>query len=102
MRIVVVGTSGSGKTTFARALSARLGLPCIEIDALNWRAGWYDLSRSDPQEFVRLVTDAIVADSWVMDSAYSLVRDLVWQRATHLVWLVTSAVCSCFGCFSAR
>jgi len=55
MRISVVGTTGSGKTTLARALSAQLGLPYIEMDALNWQAGWRDLSRSDPEEFVRRV-----------------------------------------------
>ena len=59
----------------------------IEMDALNWQAGWRDLSRSDPEEFVRRVTVAIAPDAWVLDSAYGLVRDLVWQRATHLIWL---------------
>ena len=29
----------------------------------------------------------IAPDTWVLDSAYGLVRDLVWRRATHLVWL---------------
>ena len=48
MRIAVVGTSGSGKTTLAKALAAQLALPYIELDALNWQAGWRDLSRNDP------------------------------------------------------
>ena len=61
MRISVVGTTGSGKTTLARALSAQLGLPYIEMDALNWQAGWRDLSRNDPDEFVRRVTLAVAA-----------------------------------------
>jgi adenylate kinase family enzyme len=87
MRISVIGTSGSGKTTLAKALAAQLGLPYVEMDALNWQAGWRDLSRTDPDEFVRRVTLAIAPDAWVMDSAYNLVRDLVWRRATHLVWL---------------
>ena len=87
MQIAVVGTTGSGKTTLAKALAAQLGLPYIELDALNWQAGWRDLSRTDPDEFVRRVAVAIAADSWVLDGGYALVRDLVWRRATHLVWL---------------
>jgi adenylate kinase family enzyme len=87
MRIAVVGTTGSGKTTLAKALAAQLALPYIELDAVNWQAGWRDLSRTDPDEFVRRVTLAIAADIWVLDGNYGLVRDFLWRRATHLVWL---------------
>jgi adenylate kinase family enzyme len=87
MRIVVVGTSGSGKTTLAKALAAQLALPHIELDAVNWQAGWRDLSRNDPDEFVRRATLAVAADAWVVDGNYGLVRDFVWRRATHLIWL---------------
>ena len=87
MRIVVVGTSGSGKTTLAKALAVQLGLPYVELDALNWQAGWRDLVRNDPDEFVRRVVLAVAADAWVVDGNYGLVREFVWRRATHLVWL---------------
>jgi len=33
------------------------------------------------------VTEAIQAEAWVVDGNYGPVRDRVWQRATHLVWL---------------
>src|SRR6516225_11196739 len=87
MRIDVVGTSGSGKTTLARALAAQLALPHIELDAVNWQAGWRDLSRTDPDEFIRRVTRAVAAEAWVVDGNYGLVREFVWRRATHLIWL---------------
>ena len=56
MRIVVVGTSGAGKTTLARRIAAQLQLPHIELDAINWQSEWRDLTRHDPEEFVRRVT----------------------------------------------
>ena len=87
MRIVVTGTSGSGKTTLARLLAARLALPHIELDAINWQAGWRDLVRHDPPEFVLRVTEAAQAECWVADGNYGPVRDMLWRRATHLVWL---------------
>lgn len=87
MRIVVIGTSGAGKTTFARAVAARLRLPHIELDAINWQANWHDLIRHDPREFLRRVAEATRPDSWVVDGNYRRARDIVWRRATHLVWL---------------
>jgi adenylate kinase family enzyme len=87
MRVVVVGTSGAGKTTLARRIAALLQLPHIELDAINWQPGWRDLSRRAPEEFARGVAAAIETERWVADGNYSLVRDAVWRRATHLVWL---------------
>jgi adenylate kinase family enzyme len=87
MRIVVIGTSGAGKTTLARTIAQRLGLTHIELDALNWQAGWRDLLQSDPAEFTRRVTAAMQVDGWVVDGNYAMVRDLVWGSASHLVWL---------------
>jgi adenylate kinase family enzyme len=87
MRIVVVGTSGAGKTTLVRRIAAQLQLPHIELDAINWQSEWRDLARHDPEEFVRRVTEAIRAEDWVVDGNYGPVRERVWRRATHLVWL---------------
>jgi ABC-type branched-subunit amino acid transport system ATPase component len=52
MRIVVVGTSGAGKTTLARRIAALLELPHIELDAINWQPGWRDLTRHPPYSWV--------------------------------------------------
>ena len=87
MRIAVVGSSGSGKSTLAKRLAGTLNLPHIELDAINWQAGWKDLNSHDPDEFVRRVSEAVGQDAWVSDGNYGKVRDIVWSRASHLVWL---------------
>lgn len=87
MRVAVVGTSGSGKTTFAGDLARRLGAPHVDLDAINWQAGWRDLNTHDPDEFRRRVGDAVAAGAWACCGNYRKVRDLVLGRATHLVWL---------------
>ena len=86
-RIVVVGTTGSGKTTVARELATLLGVTYVELDALNWEPGWVGLHEHDPEEFRRRVAGAVDGDTWVVDGNYRVVRDLVWPEATAVVWL---------------
>ena len=87
MRVLVMGSTGSGKSTFARQLAARIGAPYIEQDALNWDPGWTNLSQTDPEQLRERVRAAIAAESWTTCGNYSVVRSLILERATHLVWL---------------
>jgi len=87
MRIVVVGTSGSGKSTMAKALSKALGAPHIELDAINWQAGWRDLAVHEQHEFLRRVAEAAAGEAWVVDGNYTKVRAALWPRATAFVWM---------------
>jgi len=83
-RYVVVGTSGSGKSTFARKLASIIGGSHVELDALHWAANW--TPRTAP-EFEAGVTARITGEGWVADGNYSVVRHVVWARATDIVWL---------------
>jgi adenylate kinase family enzyme len=83
-RVVVIGTSCSGKTTFARSLARVLHLAHIELDALHWLPNWIERPED---EFRALTARAVSGDCWVIDSNYAIVRDLVWARATTVIWL---------------
>lgn len=83
-RIIVVGTTGSGKTTLATALARKMLCPFIELDALFWNPGWVQTPRD---EFRRRVAEAIAPERWAAGGNYSSARDLIWQRADTLVWL---------------
>jgi adenylate kinase family enzyme len=83
-RIVVIGTSGSGKTTLARRIASKLGISHIELDALHWEPGW---TEAEPAILRERVASATSGQAWVADGNYGMVRDLVWPRATTLVWL---------------
>jgi adenylate kinase family enzyme len=87
MRCVVIGTSGSGKSTFARRLAQARAMGWVELDLINWRPGWQDRNTHEPEAFVADVEAAIAADAWAVSGGYSKVRRLIWARATHLVWL---------------
>ena len=83
-RVNVVGTSSAGKTTFARALAARLRVPHVELDALHWERNW---TGAAPEVMRERTAVAVAADAWVVDGNYSMVRDVVWARAQAIVWL---------------
>ncbi len=84
MRYLVVGTSGAGKSTFAQALAEATQCPWVELDALYWGPQWQAVPH---EQFERDVLAATTGERWVADGNYSAVRDVLWPRATHIVWL---------------
>jgi adenylate kinase family enzyme len=83
-RVLVIGTSGAGKSTFAARLAQRLGCPHVELDDLFWGPQW---TPKPPPRFAALVAAAAAAERWVIDGNYSSVQALLWPRATQVVWL---------------
>lgn len=83
-RIVVVVTAGSGKTTTARALAQRLGVPHIELDALFWEPNWTPASLAVSRARVAVANSG---EAWVIDGNYRAVQDLILARAATVVWL---------------
>lgn len=84
MRVVVVGTSGAGKSTFAAALARTLQTRHIELDQLFWGPHWQPVAA---QQFAEATAQAAQGAAWVADGNYSAVREQLWPRATHIVWL---------------
>lgn len=83
-RVLVVGSAGAGKTTFAVRLAPLLGLPLVHLDAEFWRPGW----RQTPPEAWRWRVDALVTrDAWVMDGNYGGTLERRLARADAVVFL---------------
>ena len=83
-RILILGRTGSGKTTLARQLAGVIGVPHVELDALYFGPNF----RTVPLPLLRDRTSAAIAgDRWVTDGNKKTVRDLVWPRADTVIWL---------------
>lgn len=86
-RVNVKGTSGSGKTTFARELARRLDLPYVELDALHHGPDW---AEPTAEEFRARVREAMAAapQGWVVDGNYEAkLGGTVIDEADTIVWL---------------
>jgi len=83
-RIVVIGTTSSGKSTLAKALAEIFGYGFIELDALHWEPDWKE---AELPVFRERVDHATQTEAWVVAGNYSVVRDLVWKKAEAVIWL---------------
>ncbi len=86
-RISVIGTSGSGKTTMARALAARLRCPQMELDSVYHQPDWEPIPNDQFRERIaRFMADN---ECWVIDGNYTSqgTADLVWPNADTIVWM---------------
>jgi adenylate kinase family enzyme len=83
-RILVIGTGGSGKTTVARRLAERTGLPLVHLDVHYWRAGWQP---TPPEEWQVMVRQLVTADEWIIDGNYGGTLDLRLEACDTVVFL---------------
>ena len=92
-RVLVVGCSGAGKTTFAMQLADVLDLPVIHLDIEYWRPGW----QHPPQdEWPARVDDLAARDDWVMDGNYGATLERRLARAQAAIFLdVPRLTCLC-------
>lgn len=83
-RINVVGTSGSGKSTFSKRLAKLLHCKAIELDELHWRANWIE---APDEEMIALLEKELAADAWVLDGNYTRTIPIKWRRVQMVIWL---------------
>lgn len=84
--VVVLGVTGSGKTTAAAAIARLIDARHIELDGLYHGPNW---TPPEPAIFRERVKAAIGGgERWVTDGGYaSLVWDITWVAADTIVWL---------------
>ena len=66
-RIMIIGCGGAGKSTLARQLGEKTGLPVIHLDKLFWRPGWVQITR---EEFDKLHREALMGEKWILDGNF--------------------------------
>lgn len=83
-RVMIVGQPGAGKSTFARALGERTGLPVVHIDLIHWTPGWVERSRA---EKTKLCREVHARNEWIFEGGHSATWPERLQRCDTLIWL---------------
>jgi adenylate kinase family enzyme len=88
-RIMICGTSNTGKSTLAAAIGRKLDLAVVHLDRLRFlpHTDWQE--RPD-EEFKALHDAAILDDGWVIDGNYSALTPQRLRRATGIILLSDS------------
>lgn len=83
-RVLILGSGGAGKSTLARRLGERTGLPVIHLDRIWWRPGWVNCSR---EEFDRRLERELAGDRWIVDGNYGRTLERRLARADTVIFL---------------
>ncbi len=84
MKINIIGTSGSGKSTFGRKLAESLSLPFLEMDAIFWGPDW---TFPEDKELFSKLTSALEGENWVLDGNYTRTIPIKWDNIDIVIWL---------------
>lgn len=83
-KVIVIGCPGSGKSTFARNLQKRVGLPLTHLDMLFWNGDKTTVSR---EEFDKRLDTVLKSQKWIIDGNYSRTLELRLQSCDTVFFL---------------
>ena len=83
-RIALIGPGGAGKSTLARQIGEKTGLPVIHLDSVYWHEGWTETPKD---VWKQTVQDLARREAWVMDGNYGGTMDIRLAAADVIVFL---------------
>ncbi len=83
-RIIVIGCPGSGKSTFARALHDKTGVPLYHLDMMYWNA---DKTTVENRVFLELLSAVLKKDAWIIDGNYGSTMELRMAACDTVIFL---------------
>lgn len=90
-KVIVIGCPGAGKSTFARKLREKTGLPLYHLDLIWHRP---DKSHITREAFDQALDGILKTDSWIIDGNYSRTLELRMKECDTIFFLdLPTAVC---------
>lgn len=81
MKILVIGYSGSGKSTFAKRLAAHYRIPKLHIDKIFFGPNWKDRDKKVVESEIR---EFMKQDDWIIDGTYRKLATERYQQCDQL------------------
>src|SRR5436305_13716253 len=83
-KIVIMGSSGAGKTTLARKLGPMLKINVIHLDRLFWECGWKAKTR---ETRIDILQKRIMEKQWIIEGTYLHISELHLKAADTIIFL---------------
>ncbi len=81
-KIIVIGSPGAGKSTFARKLAKIQHVPLYHLDMI-WHKS--DGTTITPEEFDSQLSDIFVTDNWIIDGNYQRTLERRMQACDTII-----------------
>ena len=83
-KIIVIGCPGSGKSTFARALHNKTGIPLYHLDMMYWNA---DKTTVEKSVLLERLSAVLEKDEWIIDGNYGSTMELQMAACDTAIFL---------------
>lgn len=83
-RIMIIGCPGSGKSTFARGLAEKTGLPLYYLDMMYWNP---DRTTKPKEEFRAALRETVKLPEWIIDGNYGSTLELRMAACDTVIFL---------------
>ena len=84
-RILIIGINGSGKSTFANKLGAKLNREVIHLDSIYYKSGW-QVAHQTRDEWKQKVKELVSKERWIIDGHYNSTLNIRMPTADTIIF----------------